>query len=86
MFLNEGIYMNKEIIKFLRESYNMTQRDFARIVNCSYALIALVEIGKRNVTKNLEGKIIDAFDLDEQQVQSIASIVAELSKNVPPMC
>ncbi|WP_075981771.1 helix-turn-helix domain-containing protein [Bacillus massilinigeriensis] len=78
--------MNKEIIKFLRESYNMTQRDFARIVNCSYALIALVEIGKRNVTKNLEGKIIDAFDLDEQQVQSIASIVAELSKNVPPMC
>ncbi|MFB6467010.1 helix-turn-helix domain-containing protein [Cytobacillus sp. Hz8] len=77
--------MNKEIIKFLRESYNMTQRDFARIVNCSYALIALVEIGKRNVTKNLEGKILDAFDLDEQQIQSIASIVSEISKNVPPM-
>lgn len=76
--------MNKEIIKFIRESYNMTQRDFARIVSCSFSLIALVEVGKRRVTSNLENKIKTAFDLDEQQLESIASLVSEISKNVPP--
>lgn len=76
--------MNKEIIKFIRESYNMTQRDFAKIVSCSFSLIALVEIGKRRVTSNLENKIKVAFDLDEQQLQSIASLVSEFSKGIPP--
>ncbi len=76
--------MNKEIIKFLRESYNMTQRDFAKIVSCSFSLIALVELGKRRVTINLENKIKDAFDLDEQQLESIASLISEIGKNVPP--
>ncbi|MBU8877544.1 helix-turn-helix domain-containing protein [Bacillus sp. FJAT-29790] len=76
--------MNKEIIKFLRESYNMTQRDFAKIVSCSFSLIALVEVGKRRVTSALEDKIKTAFDLDDQQLESIASVVSEISKGVPP--
>ncbi|WP_235822686.1 helix-turn-helix domain-containing protein [Cytobacillus massiliigabonensis] len=62
----------------------MTQRDFAKIVSCSFSLIALVEIGKRRVTSNLESKIKTAFDLDDQQLQSIASLVSEFSKGIPP--
>lgn len=76
--------MNKEIIKFLRKSYEMNQRDFAKIVCCSFSLIALVEVGKRRVTAELEEKIKKAFDLDDQQIQSIASLVSEISKGVPP--
>lgn len=76
--------MNKEIIKFLRKSYNMTQRDFAKIVSCSFSLIALVEIGKRRVTADLEGKIKEAFDLDEQQVESITSLISGISNGMPP--
>ncbi|MBP2242794.1 transcriptional regulator with XRE-family HTH domain [Cytobacillus eiseniae] len=83
--MNKGDYMNKEIIKFIRQSYNMTQRDFAKIVSCSFSLIALVEIGKRRVTSNLEDKIKVAFDLDDQQLQSIATLVSEFSKGIPPM-
>ena len=75
--------LNKEFIKFLRSSYNLNQRDFARIVNCSFALIALVEVGKRRVTEDLEKKIREAFDLDEQQMQSIAAIIKGIS-DVPP--
>lgn len=85
MGMNKGDYMNKEIIKFIRQSYNMTQRDFAKIVSCSFSLIALVEIGKRRVTSNLEDKIKVAFDLDDQQLQSIATLVSEFSKGIPPM-
>ncbi|AND39072.1 MULTISPECIES: helix-turn-helix transcriptional regulator [Bacillaceae] len=76
--------MNKEIIKLIRKSYNMTQRDFARVVSCSFSLIALVEVGKRRVTADLENKIKIAFDLDDQQMQSLTSLVSEISKGVPP--
>lgn len=76
--------MNKEIIKFLRKSYNLNQREFARIVNCSFALIALVEVGKRRVTSDLENKVKEAFDLDENQIQSITAIIKGISDGVPP--
>lgn len=76
--------MNKDMIKFIRKSYNMTQRDFARIVSCSFSLIALVEVGKRRVTSDLENKVKVAFDLDDQQLQSISTLITEFSKGVPP--
>jgi transcriptional regulator with XRE-family HTH domain len=62
----------------------MTQRDFAKLVNCSYSLIALVELGKRNVTKNLENKIAEALDLDQKQIDSISLIVKEMGNGIPP--
>lgn len=76
--------MNSQIIRYIRESYCMTQRDFASLVNCSYALIALVEVGKRNVTRNLENKIVAALDLDKKQLESITLIVKEMSNGLPP--
>jgi cyanate lyase len=53
-------------------------------VNCSFALIALVEVGKRRVTSNLENKVKEAFDLDENQIQSITAIIKGISDGVPP--
>ncbi|MEH7222644.1 helix-turn-helix domain-containing protein [Bacillus sp. JJ1566] len=76
--------INKDIIKFLRKRNNMTQRDFAKAVNCSFALIALVEVGKRRITSNLETKIKESFNLDDQQISSLASIVQEVAKGVHP--
>ncbi|MFS0865426.1 helix-turn-helix transcriptional regulator [Fredinandcohnia sp. 179-A 10B2 NHS] len=76
--------MSKEIVKFLRKKNNMTQRDFAKAVNCSFALIALVEVGKRRITTNLETKIKNTFNLDDKQLSTIASVVEEISKGVHP--
>ncbi|KAB7671153.1 helix-turn-helix transcriptional regulator [Bacillus sp. B1-b2] len=76
--------MNKDIIKFIRKNYEMTQREFARVVNCSFALIALVEVGKRNVSKDLENKIRQSFNLDDQDIASITSIMTEITKGIPP--
>ncbi|WP_449539339.1 XRE family transcriptional regulator [Ferdinandcohnia sp. Marseille-Q9671] len=76
--------MNKEIVKFIRKRNNMTQRDFAKAVNCSFALIALVEVGKRRITSNLETKIKESFNLDDKKLQTLASIVDEVAKGVPP--
>nr|WP_309098905.1 helix-turn-helix domain-containing protein [Fredinandcohnia onubensis] len=76
--------INKDIVKFLRKKNNMTQRDFAKAVNCSFALIALVEVGKRRITNNLETKIKESFNLDDQQISSLATIVQEIAKGVHP--
>ncbi|MEH7239053.1 helix-turn-helix domain-containing protein [Bacillus sp. JJ1562] len=76
--------IDKDIVKFLRKRNNMTQRDFAKAVNCSFALIALVEVGKRRITSNLETKIKESFNLDDQQISSLASVVQEVAKGVQP--
>ncbi|WP_102344965.1 helix-turn-helix transcriptional regulator [Bacillus sp. Marseille-P3661] len=77
--------MNKDIIKFIRQKYNMTQREFAKTVECSFALIALIEVGKRRVTDNLEAKVKDAFNLNDEQLSSIATMVEQLRHGLPPM-
>ncbi|WP_195694643.1 helix-turn-helix domain-containing protein [Priestia megaterium] len=73
--------MDKEMVKFIRKSYNMNQRNFAQVVNCSFSLIALVEVGKRRITKNLYNKITDAFNLDEKQLKEINSHLIESNQN-----
>ncbi|MFQ6584930.1 helix-turn-helix domain-containing protein [Priestia megaterium] len=66
--------MDKETIKLIRKSYNLNQRNFAKMVNCSFSLIALVEVGKRRVTQDLENKIIEAFQLNEQKINVMTSL------------
>ncbi|MBE2978390.1 MULTISPECIES: helix-turn-helix domain-containing protein [Priestia] len=73
--------MDKEMVKFIRKSYNMNQRNFAQVVNCSFSLIALVEVGKRRITENLYNKITDAFNLDEKQLKEIHSHLIESNQN-----
>ncbi|GAB1770239.1 hypothetical protein PMEGAPR185_12450 [Priestia megaterium] len=59
----------------IRKSYNLNQRNFAERVNCSFSLIALVEVGKRRVTQDLENKVKKAFGLNEEKIKElIASI------------
>ena len=67
--------MDRETIKLIRKSYNLNQRNFAKMVNCSFSLIALVEVGKRRVTENLENKIREAFQLNEQKINKMNSLV-----------
>ncbi|MDQ0808166.1 helix-turn-helix domain-containing protein [Priestia megaterium] len=66
--------MDKETVKLIRKSYNLNQRNFAKMVNCSFSLIALVEVGKRRVTQDLENKIIEAFQLNEQKINVMTSL------------
>ncbi|WP_415762862.1 helix-turn-helix domain-containing protein (plasmid) [Priestia megaterium] len=66
--------MDKETIKLIRKSYNLNQRNFAKMVNCSFSLIALVEVGKRRITQDLENKIREAFQLNEQKINEMNSL------------
>jgi len=44
------------------------------MVNCSFSLIALVEVGKRRVTENLENKIREVFQLNEEKINEMNSL------------
>jgi transcriptional regulator with XRE-family HTH domain len=74
--------MDNEIIKTIRKKYNMTQREFAKVLNCSFSLIALVEVGKRRVTENLENKIKSTFQIDDKQLEAITLSIKESSKGI----
>jgi transcriptional regulator with XRE-family HTH domain len=76
--------MEKEMIKSIRLHYNMTQRDFAKAINCSYSLIALVELGKRRVTTSLETKVKEKFGLTDEQISYINFLVEEIGKGITP--
>ncbi|MCM3183841.1 helix-turn-helix domain-containing protein [Priestia megaterium] len=65
--------MDKETIKLIRKSYNLNQRNFAKMVNCSFSLIALVEVGKRRITEDLENKVKEAFGLSEEKIEELTS-------------
>ncbi|MCF8887076.1 helix-turn-helix domain-containing protein [Priestia megaterium] len=65
--------MDKETIKLIRISYNLNQRNFAKMVNCSFSLIELVEVGKRRITEDLENKVKEAFGLNEEKIEALIS-------------
>ncbi|MCM3794428.1 XRE family transcriptional regulator [Priestia megaterium] len=65
--------MDKETLKLIRKSYNLNQRNFAKMVNCSFSLIALVEVEKRRVTQDLENKVKKAFGLNEEKIKELTS-------------
>lgn len=62
----------------------MTQREFATALRCSYSLIALVELGKRRVTINLENKVREKFKLNDDQISYITFLVEEFGKGMTP--
>lgn len=78
------IFVNKDVVKFLRKRYKMSQREFAHAVNCSFSLIALIEVGKRNITMSFTDKLKSSFHLTDDQLNAIATFIEETGKGVPP--
>ncbi len=76
--------MEKEVIKSIRIHFDMTQREFAKAINCSYSLIALVELGKRRITTNLEDKVREKFHLNDEQISYINFLIEEFGKGMTP--
>lgn len=70
------------MIKSIRTHFNMTQRDFAKAINVSYSLVALVELGKRRITADLEQKVKTTFKLNDDQINYITFVVEEFGKGM----
>lgn len=55
--------MNGEILKSLRSEAKLTQKELAEKLNISQSTIRMIEIGKRNGSKEVTDKIADYFDV-----------------------
>lgn len=59
-------------LRDIRDFLNMTQDDFARVLDVSNASYKAYEIGKRRIPSELENRIVALFDYDDiQRAQQI---------------
>ncbi len=62
------MYSFPELIKRIRTEAGLTQSDFARIINVSPILIAMVESGQKEVSKTLIQKIAVALEVSPASI------------------
>lgn len=62
------MYSFPELIKEIRESAEMTQAEFAAEIGVSAVLIAMVETGQKEVSKNLLCKIAERLDVHPSSI------------------
>ena len=60
----------KDRIKKIREHFGLTQAQFAQRINKSYALISLVETGKKNFSGKTLEKICSTFSVNESWLRT----------------
>ncbi|MCC6447174.1 MAG: helix-turn-helix transcriptional regulator [Chitinophagaceae bacterium] len=53
------MYTVRKLIKEIRKEANLTQTEFARVLEVSPVLIAMVETGQKEVSKNFIEKLAD---------------------------
>lgn len=69
----------KDFVK-VRKMLGMSQYDFAVKVGLSAGYIACLESGAKPFNKRLERKFLDALNMDEEEVQVLASLHDELRR------
>jgi transcriptional regulator with XRE-family HTH domain len=57
------MYTFSNLIKKIREEAGLTQAEFAKALNVSAVLIAMVETGQKEVSKNLVLKLAETMDV-----------------------
>jgi transcriptional regulator with XRE-family HTH domain len=65
--------MNGKYLQSLRQSIGFSQRDLALLLNCSPALIALTERGKRFLPREAEAFCRELADMVEKGTQPVAA-------------
>lgn len=72
--------MTKELFRLIRVEKRLNQRQFAERLGVSSALVAMIESGKRDVSKRTAAKIVHALGLTESDFDRLAELRAMLSE------
>ena len=62
------MYTFPELIKKIRETAGLTQADFAKALDVSSVLIAMVETGQKEVSKSLLLKLAEKMDVHPSSI------------------
>ena len=60
--------MDKELFRFIRISKRMTQREFAKKLGVSHALVAEIERGNRRITTRTRNKVMHSFGFSKSDI------------------
>lgn len=72
--------MEGYVIKNIRMSLGLSQRDFAKELNVSQQLISFVEGEKVPISKRLEQRIIYRFNVKPEEIEAIRNLKMLRSK------
>ncbi|TLS53386.1 helix-turn-helix transcriptional regulator [Paenibacillus antri] len=64
--------MSGDAVRAIRISKNMSQPEFAEVLNVSRSCIDAVESGRRAVSRKLRIKIAQTFGVDDEIIEAIA--------------
>lgn len=70
--------MTNDLFRLIRIQKRITQRDFAKKVGISKALVSLIESKERSVTKATSRKVMSAFGLTPEDLENLAKLDEEL--------
>ena len=62
------MYTFPELIKKIRDEAGLTQAEFAKVIDVSPVLIAMVETGKKEVSKNLVIKLAEKMKVHPSSI------------------
>ncbi|MFH2004839.1 MAG: helix-turn-helix domain-containing protein [Bacteroidota bacterium] len=78
------MYSFPELIKKIRNEAGLTQTEFAKALGVSAVLIAMVETGQKEVSKNLLVKIAEQLNVHPFSITPFLFIDTEKLSNNPP--
>lgn len=73
------LILNSELIRFIRRTANVTQQEFADKVGYSKAYIGYLEQGARPITEIAEMKIMNAFNITEENVIDYKFLIQKMN-------
>jgi transcriptional regulator with XRE-family HTH domain len=62
------MYTFPQLIKKIREEAGLTQAEFAKVLDVSAVLISMVEVGQKEVSKNLLLKLAEKMDVSPNSI------------------
>lgn len=78
------MYSFPELIRKIRDEASLTQAEFAKALGVSVVLIAMVETGQKEVSKNLLIRIAERLNVHPSSITPFLFIDKEKFSNNPP--
>lgn len=72
--------MTPKFLKWLRNEYDLTQKELAQKAGYSTAYVAALETGVRPLHRGIENKIMRALGINQQQAYELNAAYAELER------
>lgn len=72
--------LDKEMVKFIRKMTGLTQVEFAERLGYTSVYFSMIETGARNVSKEVEGRIMREFELSKAEIATYRQLMNKMKQ------